>query len=222
MEEARLWEPSITSGLHKAMSRKTEYLLSLELALSQRTGILICHLLQEMCSLIPPHYGTFLHLLTPSWTIPPYLDVRAPHAAQHKLDYGVEGLGRGQPQLLLSLTRRDSLGWPLWKREAGSAKPLHSAAPRLPAGLRPGATPSERAAKKRARIEMDRKTETGLKKIARLGFGKGGNWCWSYFIYSFFLDYFSAVVRVMQITDNCCAVRKISSTAVRRSNPQKG
>ncbi len=164
----------------------------------------------------------FYLFFSPSWTIPPYLDVRAPHAAQHKLDYGVGGVGRGQPQLLLSLTRRDSLGWPLWKREAGSAKPLHSAAPWLPAGLRPGATPSERAAKKRARIEMDRKTETGLKKRARLGFGKGGDWWWSYFIYSFFWTTFLLWCESCRSQIIACAVRKISSTAVCRSNPQKG
>lgn len=106
----------------------------------------------------------FFLFFSPSSTIPPYLNVRAPHAAQHKLDYRVGGVGMGQTQLLLSLTRRDSLGWPLWKREAGSAKPLHSAAQWLPAGLRPGATPSERAAKARARIEMHRKSEIRLRK----------------------------------------------------------
>lgn len=69
---------------------------------------------------------------------------------------------------------------------------------------------------------MDRKTETGLKKRARLGFGKRGVIGGAHILFILFLDYFSAVVRVMQIIDNCCTVRKISSTAVCRSNLQKG
>lgn len=134
----------------------------------------------------PILWKTFTSSFLPPQLSPPYLNVRAPHAAQHKLDYGVGGVDRGQTQLLLSLTRRDSLVWPLWKREAGPAKPLHSEAQWLPAGLRPGATTSEREAKERARIEMHRKSEMRLRKRARLGFGKGGFWWWSYFIYSFF------------------------------------
>lgn len=64
----------------------------------------------------------------------------------------------------------------------------------------------------------------GTEKKSKTGFWKGGRLAVVifYLFFFFFLDYFSAVVRVMQITDNCCAVRKISSTAVRRSNPQKG
>lgn len=50
----------------------------------------------------------FLPLLF--FSLPNHPSISAPHAALHKLDYGVGGVGRGQTQLLLSLLRRDSLG----------------------------------------------------------------------------------------------------------------